>query len=245
MKTSNKLTIAAILFILVSLVYYDLMLKASYLSGTYRDQFKDYTTLNLKNFNSIDLGASTAANIIVEQGPFRVRIEPTNVRLVKVSEHDQTLHIEAAFPGNYQNSRAEYVLIISCPNLVRFDADAIYMAGDRQITDTLASEDFNWRPTIIRGFTLDSLTITEKHASSIILMGNKIKTMHAVIGLSDGSRSNMIIKKDNRFQNADLNILNKSQLQLNEAIIPNLKYQVADSARLIITGAFKNQIIKK
>src|SRR5882757_6345842 len=74
MKTSNKLTIAAILFILVSLVYYDLMLKASYLSGTYRDQFKDYTILNFKDFNSIDLGASTAANIIVEQGPFRVRI---------------------------------------------------------------------------------------------------------------------------------------------------------------------------
>jgi hypothetical protein len=245
MKTSNKLTIAAILFILVSLVYYDLMLKASYLSGTYKDQFKDYTTLNFKDFNSIDLGASTAANIIVEQGPFRVRIGPTAARFVTVSQHHQTLHIEAAFPGNYQNARTDYVLIISCPNLVRFDADARYMAGDRQIIDTLASEDFNWRPTIIRGFTLDSLTITEKHASSIILTGNKIKVINAVIGLSDGSRSNMIIQKDNRFQNADLNILNKSQLQLHEAIIPNLKYQVADSARLIITGALKNQIIKK
>ncbi|WP_143167011.1 hypothetical protein [Mucilaginibacter sp. OK098] len=245
MKTSNKLTIAAILLILVSLIYYDLMLKVSYQGGTYKDQFKDFVTLNFKDFKSIDLGSSTASNIIVKQGPFSVRIEPAATQFVKVSQRDQTLHIETAFPGNYQNSRGDYVLVISCPNLVRFDADARYMAGDRQIIDTLASEDFKWRPTIISGFTLDSLSITEKHASSIILIRNKIKVIHAVIGLSDGSRSNMIIQKDNQFSNANLNILNKSQLQLHEAIIPNLKYQIADSAKLIITGALKNQIIKK
>lgn len=245
MKTSNKLTIAAILLILVSLVYYDLMLKTAYLSGTYKDQFKDFVALNFKDFNSINLGSSTASNVIVKQGPFSVRIEPTSAQFVKVSQQDQTLHIETAFPGNYQNSRADYVLVISCPNLVRFDADARYMAGDRQIIDTLASEDFKWRPTIIHGFTLDSLLITEKHASSVILTGNKIKVIHAVIGLSDGSRSNMVVQKDNQLQNADLNILNKSQLQLHEAIIPNLKYHLADSARLIITGALKKQLIKK
>lgn len=245
MKTSNKLTIAAILLILVSLVYYDLTLKTAYLSGAYKDRFRDFEALSFKDFKSIDLGSSTASNIIVQQGPFNVRIEPLAARFVKVSQQGETLHIETAFPGNYQNSRGDYVLIISCPNLVRFDADARYMSGDRQIIDTLASEDFNWRPSIIRGFTLDSLVITEKHASSIILTGNKIKVMHAVIGLSDGSRSNMIIQKDNQFSNADLNILNKSQLQLREAVIPNLKYQLADSARLIITGALKKQLIKK
>jgi hypothetical protein len=245
MKTSNKLAIAAVLLILISLVAFDLMLKASYISGTYKNLFKDFVTLNFKDFNAINLGSSTASNIIVEQGPFRVRIEPEAARFVKVSQHNKTLHIETAFPGNYENSRADYVLIISCPNLVKFDADARYMAGDLQIIDTLASEDFKWRPTIIRGFTLDSLSVTEKHASSIILTGNKIKVMHAVIGLSDGSRSNMIIQKNNQFDNADLNILNKSQLQLHEAVILNLKYKLADSAKLIINGALKNQRIKK
>jgi hypothetical protein len=245
MKTSNKLTIAAILLILVSLVYYDLMLKTAYLSGTYKDQFKDFVALNFKDFNSINLGSSTASNIIVEQGPFRVRIEPATARFVKVSQHDKTLHIETAFPGNYENSRSDYVLIISCPNLARVDVDSRYMAGDQLVIDTIASADFKWRPSIISGFTLDSLLITEKHAGSVILQNNKIKTLKAVIGLEEGSGSNMVILKNNNFQDADLHILNKSQIFLHEAAIPNLKYQLADSAKLIITGALKKQLIKK
>lgn len=245
MKTSNKLTIAAVLLILVSLVYYDLMLKAGYLSGNYKDQFRDFTALNFKDFKSIDLGSSTASNIIVEQGPFSVRIEPTATRFVKVSQRNQILHIETAFPGNYENSRAEYVLIISCPNLIKFDADARYMAGDLPITDTIASADFKWRPTIIRGFTLDSLSINEKHAASIILQGNNIKFINTVIGLGEGSGSNMVILKDNKFQNADLNILNKSQLQLHNATINNLNYHLADSAKLILIGNAKKLLTKK
>ncbi|ASU34074.1 hypothetical protein [Mucilaginibacter xinganensis] len=245
MKTSNKLTIAAILLVLVSLVYYDLMLKASYMSGTYKDQFRDFVALNFKDFKSINLGSCTASNIIVEQGPFSVRIEPTADQFVKVSQRDQTLHIETAFPGNYQNSRAEYVLIISCPSLASIAVDSRYMSGDQLVIDTIASADFKWRPSIIRGFTLDSLLITEKHAGSVILQNNKIKGLKAVIGLEEGSGSNMVILKNNEFQDADLHILNKSQLFLHEASIPNLKYQLADSAKLIITGALKKQIIKK
>ena len=245
MKTSNKLTITAILVILISLVFYDLLLKASYTSGSYKDPFKDFTTLDFKNFNSIRLNASTAANIIVEQGPFRVRVDAIAAPLTKVSQNGETLNIDVAFPGSFENSRAAYVLIISCPNLKQFDADARYMAGDRPITDTLGSEDFKWRPSIIRGFVQDSLAITEKHASSIILTGNKIKSVHAIIGLKDESRSNMVISKDNEFQNLDLNLLNRSQLQLHEATIQNLKYQLADSARLILTGAAKNLLNKK
>lgn len=244
MKTSNKLTIAALLLILVSLFFYDMMLRSSYFSGSYKDPFREFTALNFKDFKSINLSASTAANIIVQQGPFSVKVDPVAAQFVKVSQNGGTLHIDVAFPGSYENSRAEYVLIISCPSLVNFDADARYMAGDRPIIDTLSGEDFKWRPTIIRGFTLDSLAITENHASYIILTGNKIKAVNAVIGLGDGSRSNMIIKKDNQFQNVDLNILNKSQLQLHDAIIHNLKYKIADSARLIIKGALKNQLIK-
>ncbi|MDB5090567.1 MAG: hypothetical protein JWR09_4561 [Mucilaginibacter sp.] len=245
MKTSNKFIIAAALLIIVSLVYFDLLIRVSYQSGTYKNLYKDYVALNFKDFKSIDLDASTAANIIVKQGPFSVKMEPGAARFVRVSQKGETLYINVAFPGNFENSRADYVLIISCPALVEIDADARYMAGDRAVTDTVASADFKWRPTIIHGFTLDSLSITEKHASSIILQSNNIKFINAVIGLGEGSGSNMVILKDNRFQSANLNILNKSQLQLHEAIIPNLKYQLADSAKLIITGALKRQLIKK
>jgi hypothetical protein len=167
-------------------------------------------------------------------------MEPTASDFVKVSQNKDTLHIDAAFTGSFNNNRANYVLVISCPTLVQFNADARYMAGNQLIIDTLASEDFKWRPTIISGFNLDSLTITVKHAGSIILRGNKIRAINTTIGISNGSRSNLIILKDNQFQNADLNILNKSQLQLHEAIIHNLKYHLDDSAKMIVSGSAQN-----
>lgn len=241
MKTSNKLLLTAIIITLVSLVFYDLMLKSSYLKGDYKDPFKDYVSLNFKDFKTIDLSASTAANIILKQGPFSVRMDPSAADFVKISQNAGTLHIDAAFSGSFNNPRAAYVLVVSCPDLKQFNADARYMAGDQPIIDTLASEDFKWRPSIISGFTLDSLTITEKHAASIILKGNKIRVLNAVIGIDNGSRSNMTIADDNRLQNAELNILNKSQLRLNGAAI-NLKYQLADSAKLILTGTSQNLI---
>jgi hypothetical protein len=245
MKTSNKLTLAAILLILVSLLFYDLMLKASYQSGSYRDPFRDYVALNFKDFKSIDLNSSSAANLIVQQGPFSVRMQPNAARFVRLSRNAGTLRIDAAFPGNYENSQADYVLVISCPTLVNFNIDSRYTAGDQQITDTVASLDFKWRPTIIRGFTLDSLSITSKHAGSIILQNNNIRSLNAVIGLIEGSGSNLVISKDNHFKNANLSILNRSQLQLHAATITNLKYQVADSARVILTGAATKSLIKK
>lgn len=245
MKTSNKLALAGIVLILVALVCFDLILKSAYFSGDYKKPFRDYVTLDFKGFNTIDLSASTAANIIVKQGPFDVKIEPFGRNYVKVTQSAGVLHIDVGFKGSYQNPRYDYVMLITCPNLVKFDADARYMAGDTQITDTLASADFKWRPSIIRGFTQDSLSITAKHASNITLTGNNIKVLKALIGINDGSASDMTIANDNRFEQADLNLLNKSRLQLQCGNILKLKYRFADSAKLIITGAAQNLMNKK
>lgn len=245
MKTSNKLAISAVILILAAMFFYDLKLKAAYLSGDYKNPFRDFVAMNFKNFNAVKLNASTAANIIVKQGPFSVKIEPNGNNYVKVAQTGTTLNIDVAFSGNYQNSRYDYVLVITCPNLVNFDADAKYMAGDLPVTDTLASADFRWRPSIIRGFSSDSLAITAKHGSNIILTQNNIKALKAVIGINDGSASDLTIGTGNHFEKADLTLLNKSRLQILEANIPDLKYQLADSAKLIFTGAAKNVIIKK
>jgi len=245
MKTSNKLAIAAVILILAAMFFYDLKLKAAYLSGDYKNPFRDFVALNFKDFNSIKLDASTAANIIVKQGPFGVKIEPNGNNYVKVTQTGSKLNIDVGFSGNYQNSRYDYVMVITCPNLVKFDADAKYMAGDLPVTDTLAGADFKWRPSIIRGFTLDSLSITAKHGSNIILTQNNIKSLKAAIGIGDGSASNMTIGTGNRFEKADLTMLNKSRLQILEASITDLKYQLADSAKLVLTGAAKKLINKQ
>jgi hypothetical protein len=181
----------------------------------------------------------------VRQGPFDVKIEPYGKNYVKVSQNGAILNINAAFSGSYQNPRFDYVMVITCPSLVKFNTDARYMAGDLPVTDTLAGVDFNWRPSIISGFRQDSLAITARHASNIILNGNTLKSLKAVIGMNEGSASNFTITGNNRLENADLNMMNKSRLRLLGGDIPNLKYQLADSAQLIINGSSGKLINKQ
>lgn len=243
MKTSNKLALLGIIVILAAIVWFDLIMRAAYFTGDYKKPFREFVSLDFKNFNTINLNASTAANIIVQQGPFDVKIEPYGKDYVKVTQNGTALNISAGFSGSYRNPRYGYVMLITCPNLVKFNTDARYMAGDIQITDTLAA-DFNWRPSIIRDFRQDSISIIATHASNIMLIGNDVKTLKAIVGTNEGSASDFTITGDNRFERADLNILNKSRLRLLGGNIPNLQYQLADSARLIINGAARKLINK-
>jgi len=245
MKTSNKLVLFGLVLILATMVWFDLIVRSAYFAGDYKKPFREFVSLNFKNFSTINLNASTAANIIVRQGPFDVKIEPYGKNYVKVTQNGTTLNIDAAFSGSYQNPRYDYVMLITCPSLVKFNTDARYMAGDVQITDTLAAVDFYWRPSIIRGFKQDSLAITARHASNIILTGNTIKNLKAEVGINEGSASDITITGDNKFEKADLSLLNKGRLRLQGGDIPNLQYHLADSAQLIINGSSRKLIDKQ
>ena len=238
MKTSSKLILSAILIMLIAAALYDLQLKKVFDSGEYKQKYKGYISLNFKDFNTIHLNSSTAINILIRQGPFSVKVEPNSNEFVKLTQTGKTLNINAAFSGSFQSYyNQSYVLLITCPSLIRIHADAKYIAGSQQLIDTLASGDFTWRPTLISGFTLDSLTIIEDHASCIVLSNNQIKNINAIVGLSNGSRSNLLLDKDNQIHQANIQLLNKSQLWLHDIVIPQLKYLAADSSKLILTGA--------
>jgi len=75
MKTSNKLIIVVVLVILFSLVVYDLLLKAAYMSGDYKIPYKNYVSLPWKDFDIVEVNSSTAANVQFVQGPFSVKID--------------------------------------------------------------------------------------------------------------------------------------------------------------------------
>jgi hypothetical protein len=244
MKTSSKLILTAFILVVASMVIYDMTLRASYLRGDYKKPYRDFVNLNFKDFKAIDLEASTVANIIVKQGPFSVKIAPEAKDFVKVSQEGDTLVINGAFAGSYYNIRPDYIIVISCPNLAQLNADSRYMAGGKLVIDSMARWDFLGRTNVINGFKEDSLAIQEQHGSSIILSGNKIRAIKAVVGIGDKCRSNILITDDNQLENADLDILNYSQLQLHNAHIGNFKYKLADSAKLIQYGGTPN-IYKK
>jgi hypothetical protein len=244
MKTSIKILIGSACLVLVALVYYDLMVREVFLAGSFKKPFYGFATLNYENFDEIDLSAATAANIIVQQGPFSIKMDPTASGFVKLSQNSHTLHIDAAFSDHYYSPLSNYILIITCPHLLEFSSDSKYTASGKLVVDTLASEDFRWRPSIIEGFDADSLVINETHAGSVILKNNHIRGLKAVIGIDDKSRSDMIILNNNWLGTANLDIQNKSQLRLECTHIQSLSYRLADSARLIVTGATQDMIKK-
>jgi len=244
MKTSNKLLFTAIIVVVVSLFFYDLGMRSSFLKGDYKNPYKDYISLNFKDFKTIDLRSETAANIIVTQGPFSVKIGPDGDSFVKVSQTADTLRIAAAFAHHYFGSSSQYVLVISCPNLSQLITDSRYTAGDHLVIDSLAGEDFTWRTTIVSGFKQDSLSILAQHGCTLLLKDNHIKSLNATIGVGEGCRSNLTILGDNHFAAANLNILNKSQLRLYKASITKLNYKLADSARLVLYGG-ADSVLKK
>jgi len=238
MKTSNKLVVAALVVVLVSLVAYDYLLKAAFVSGKYKDPYYSFVSLKNTGFDTVDIVSSTVANVKFIQGPFSVRIDSTALAYVQVKQTGKRLQINAVFENNYLYNHNPYVMVISCPKLLEISTDANYLVNGKQITDSIAKED--WRKVLIDGFKQDSLTISQDYGSTLILANNHINLIDAVIGKSLGSGSKLIIREGNQFKIAKINVFNNSNLLLNNAAIGNLDYHLADSAKLTVTGAAQN-----
>ena len=242
MRTSSKILIATFAVFIASLVIYDWGLRAEYLKGDYTKPFNDYVALNYSGFNEIELNSSTAVNIKIVQGQFKVLANPYAVEFLRVSRQGNRLIVNAAFSDQFRSINTDYILYISCPNLSALYADAYYNKAGITVTDT-TSNDFDWKSTLISGFTEDNLNIKETHASNIILENNKLNNLTATVGINEKSRSNLTIGDDNQFKTTDLNILNKSQLWIKSANSNNLNYHLADSATLVVNGASAKHLL--
>ncbi len=240
MRTSNKFVCLALLLTLLSLVAYDLLLKAEFRSGRYKDPYQNYTNLEFKDFDVLDLNSATVANVKLIQGPFNVRIDKYALDYVKVKQEDKHLQIDAVFDDHYHGNQNPYILVISCPKLVELNARASYRANGGWVTDSIYREDWNMRRILVDGFTQDSLHISQDYGSSIVLANDQIRSLSAIVGENAGSGSNLAIQSGNRFQEAALDIEHNSRLELDNSMIDVLKYRLGDSARLIISGKAQN-----
>lgn len=236
MRTSNKILIASFALLIVSLAFYDLRLKAEYQKGDYTDPYRDFVKLDYKNFDAVELESSSAINIMLVQGPFKVAASPQATDFLDIRQEKNRLIIGAKFPDHFRGMSPEYVVYISCPSLSSLKTDAFYLADGIKVTDTIA-KDPNWRPTMVNGFTADSLNIQQDHASNVTLQNNKIKHLTTTVGLSDRSGPVLTIGQNNKFDRADMTILNRSYLWIKGTNLNNINYHLADSANLIINGA--------
>lgn len=244
MKTSIKLLLAALLVVGIALFAYDRMVIAEYNTAAYKDVYRYYTDLKFKGFDTINVNSVSAANVKFEQGPFRVRICPGGGDFTRLSQNGKTLNIDAIFKHEYQNNNNSYILIISCPKIAELSTNARYGTNGGFYIDTVVRNEWNMRKVWIGGFRQDSMIIREDYASRVFLANNQIGNLNAAIGLSPVSGSQLNILDNNKFDSADLSIGNESTLFINTVPKTNFKYQLADSARIILTGASLN-ILKK
>jgi hypothetical protein len=245
MKASSKFLLAAACITLLSLVVYDLLLRAEYRSGNYSDPYRNFVTLSYKDFDTLDLPSSTAANVKIVQGPFSIRLDRDASDFVQLKKEGHRLQISAAFAGNYLSTTHQFILIISCPRLSSIMANAGYLSNNTEVTDTIVREDWNMRQVWIEGFRQDSLQIRQDYGSTVVLANNHIRAISAQIGKSPRSGSSLIIQDNNEFSSADLDIQNNSKLYLDNASIKNLNILLGDKSKMIITGKAKNLLNNK
>lgn len=230
---------------LVSLTIFDIKLRSDYITLRDKGPFGKYKDLKFRAFDSIDLRSSSISNVKIVQGPYKVLIDPEAMNRVHVKQNDETLSITADFEGDYYNGQNMYMMVISCPKLAEFKANAIYTKNKGEpVIDTIVRDEWRPRQNLIEGFTQDSLSIVQDHGSLVLLSKNNIRALTGTLGISPLSGSRLIILNNNKFENVTLGVLNRSRLKLNGDGIKNIRLNLADSAKMELTGSAKNILYK-
>jgi len=240
MKTSNKLLLSALIIFVISLGIYNTALKAEYLTGNYKDPFKDFNTLKFSDFDEIQINAANEIDVNITQGPNKVRVSKRAGSNIKITQQGRKLVLDVVYEKNKASHRGEEVLI-TCPNLKAISAFGWYTEGGKKITNN-NSKFGNWdqQPIVIHGFKTDSLNIEQDNYTYLSLSHNTIGFLKANVG-NTATATPILQIQNNIIQKAELNMKQKSELRLNNLYIPQLTYHLGDSTKVSFSGvALKN-----
>jgi hypothetical protein len=236
MKTSTKIVIATMLLLATGLVIYDLQLKAEFRKGDYIKPLYGYTSFDFRHFNRVELRSTSAIDVLIQQGAFKVMAHPAAASFIVIKEEDSTLIVEAHFPDHYMGMGSSPVMYISCPTLRELRADSWYLVGRDSVVDRVIGDGW-YKTSTIEGFTEDSLAIRAAHAANLKLVGNHLRKLAAALGEEAGlNRPNLTIEADNHIDSTNLNILGQSRLWIKGTDIRQLTFHLADSASLTVNG---------
>lgn len=223
-------------FLLASLAAYNMALRTEYRKGTYKDPFKDFTALKLRDFHDLEINPGSILNVQVTKGPYAVWVRKKAAEYVQVKQAGLRLRLDATFAEEKVYTGSAYAVIITCPQLVTLTTNAVYSVKGKQITDKNQGP-FTTYAVTVTGFAQDSLRVLQDNASTVKLIDNTLGELRAVVGRNPGSGSALHLLPGNRITAADLAIRSRSQLILEDVAIPRLRYQFADSAKATISGA--------
>lgn len=232
MKTSNILFMAAVALVLGSLATYDAALHAEYLTGNYREPLHGYRVLALRNFDAVSVPSVSGLRVKIEAGPFAVRVGKEAAEYVRVTQRGQQLLVTVAFPDKPEWLGRQDAVVITCPRLA-----ALTTAGTYTVAGRVPLKELRTGGEVeIKGFRQDSLTLRQYQNTQIQLVSNKLAWLQTVDGPRFNGEPRLTIGPDNRIEAANLTMKNRGHLELATAI-PQLRYQLADSVSVVLTGA--------
>ncbi len=251
MRTSNKIILSAFVLFAIGLMAYNSTLKAEYLTGKYKDPYRNYTSYNINEFDEIEVNAAAMMHVTIRQGDFAVRKSKwsqDSVRFTKVGNHllvnidfdkdpfDSITHKSTRLGNNE--------IIISCPKLKVLKTDSYYtVKGVKPLKSNYSTQTDDYYPNsvILKSFKLDSLSIVQNDGI-VDINSSAIGFLHATANVN----SKLIIHEDNKIAKANLVMNHYSTLNMDKLDIPQLNFAVADSAKIYLTGAaLKRLTVKK
>jgi len=246
MKTSNKLLIAAGVFLLACLVGYDFTLKTEYDKGAYKSRFYQMTALKFTNFKIINHKAGNCLGLRVEQGDnYGVWVSNNYKDMVEITQNGQTLTIK--YSGKDFYNLGDYSgIIITCPVLNELTAmpALIPKISDYGYDGNIEIEGFKQTvPMTLKSnqsinFTMDYNSLSELNVSmgnNVYAPGRYYDRANNLIAVN--GKPQLYIGSSNSIKVANLNMQGGSQLNLQGPVIGKPNYQLADNATITLSGS--------
>ncbi|MBO3271509.1 hypothetical protein [Hymenobacter defluvii] len=237
MKTSTKLLLIGILILVASLATYNVALRAEYNRGEFRNPFRDYSALTLRDFDEVELTPGSRLTVKVEAGPFAVR-QHNKADSIQVVQTGRRLRIIDL--AKHRNSRSPWtprVVVVSCPRLATLLVNSSAVGTAFPYPTTSPNPDLPSADVQVQGFQQDSLLVAADQNASVELAQNQLKQLRVVAGTTPGSTAAVRVAKSNTIGAARLDFQHKSAFTLDAPTISNLRYQFADSVRATLPGA--------
>ncbi len=236
MKNSLKFLTATGLLLLGSLTAYNAALRADYRRGTFKDPLRNYTALPLRGFSTLAVPAAGAMRVRVEAGPYGVYVGKKAAQYVRVSQRGGRLTVALSYPEKEDFLGWGAAVVIHCPRLDALTAGTAYTLAGRPETQR-QGESPNPNELLVQGFVQDSLRLTQDHTAHVVLAGNRLGQLRAVVGGTPGSTAQLTINADNQLAATDLRLEAHATLVANNLALPRLRWHLGDSARVELSGA--------
>jgi hypothetical protein len=216
---------------------YNSALKAEYLSGSYKDPYYYFTTLNVKDFDVVAVNAASEISVVIKHGSeHKVQVRKDDMENIKVKQNANTLVVDVTYPRERRDFDSRERVVITLPQLKSVKADGTYMLAGKQKIIRNSRDEKSWTTVRINDFNQDSLYLEQNNINKVELTGNKLGVLRAITGKNTASESTLVIAKNNTINQANLDIRYLSKLNLENIAIPKLTYQFSDSAQVNISG---------